>query len=561
MFNKLKLLKNKLLIVSVVPLLLISGVLSWVTMSEMEAFKHEQIESERNALLDQRKSELKSLITLAIASMSDLLSLPASSERDQAVIERLMQLNFGEGTYFFINSFDFYAIGNSRDGLRPKKKLSFTKDPNVKSPLEKMYEVARDGGGHVQYEAWTSKERVARAPKLAYAQTVPGYEWYIGTGYFIDDIDDAVAKKVGNFDMTMSRIMTKTTVVCVSILIFSVLVCVIAIRRALNPLDNMNLALQDIAHGDGDLTHHLKIESEDEVGRCARSFNDFSGKIKNIVVSVSQEASGINEAAVALGDASEKSKTLAEEQRVKAEYLSQVVHEMVASAKEVTNNGFTASEAAEVAREEANKTSNALVKAVHKLQELTTDIDKSSQAIHDLEKETDSIGSVLEVIQQIAEQTNLLALNAAIEAARAGEQGRGFAVVADEVRTLASRTQVSTEEIREMISRLQTGAQNAVSAMNVSQVSSNEARVVTEESKASLDKVNESVSTISDVNSLVATASNQQTNATEELNRNLATLFDLTSESEQESQQVAEISRRLKENAGALNREMGNFTV
>ena len=562
MFKKLKLLKNKLLLICSMPLLIVSLVLSLGTISELENHKQEQIEHERAALLAQKKGELKSLVLLALSSMKEILSRPPSLERDEAVKAMLNQFSFGEGTYFFINSYDMHNIANSRRGPKPKTPLDPTRpSPNVKNTMEKMIDIAKAGGGFIQYQAFKTAAKVDKAPKLAYAQNIPGYDWLISTGYFIDDIEETVQQKVNTLDMTLDRIMVNTGIIILVILSISLVSCFVLIMRTLKPLDNMNKALKDIAHGEGDLTNKLTIEVDDEVGRSAQSFNDFSEKIRKIIIMVTEEAKEIYGGTMQLDKSSKTSNELVKEQKEKTEYLSHVIYEMVTTAQEITNHGVQAESAANEANVEATKTSQALLIAVNKLKSLNEDINKSSIAMNELERETDQIGSVLEVIQQIAEQTNLLALNAAIEAARAGEQGRGFAVVADEVRTLASRTQTSTEEIRKMIERLQMGARNAVSSMDISKASCIEAQEVAETSNESLDKVNEAISVIHEVNTIVATAAKEQTDVTEDLNNNLHGLVQLTTDTEKEMTIVSDTSKQLKDNVQALNKEMSNFTV
>ena len=433
--------------------------------------------------------------------------------------------------------------------------------PGELHPLESMIESAKNGGGFTHYTAFKSLDDENQAPKLAYAQNIPGYDWLIGTGYFIDDIEVAIQNKIAAFEQASKTLLYRTIGLTSLFFITSFVVCYIGVMRAFKPLDNMDKALKDIAHGEGDLTHRLKIENDDEIGRCAASFNEFSEKIRQLVKKVSSEAQQINNATLSLDESSKTSLTFVNQQRDKTEHLSQVVSDMVASAQGITENGTKASQAAGDVNVEATKTSQGLVEAVKTLQGLDEDINQSSQAIDRLEQETDQIGNVLEVIQQIAEQTNLLALNAAIEAARAGEQGRGFAVVADEVRTLASRTQSSTEEIREMIDKLQSGARQAVEAMNISKDSSLQARTVAEESQQSLLKVSESIGIINEVNALVASTAIDQTSATEDLNVSLQDLYGLSGDTEKEIRSVAETSQTLKTNVAELTNEISVFSV
>ncbi|SBT15120.1 methyl-accepting chemotaxis protein [Vibrio celticus] len=557
----MSLLKNKLLFICIVPLLLVSLALFTITINELKSFKNEQIERERVVLLEHKQSELKHLVTLALSSMQDILKLPASKERDMMIIDIANRFKFDDNSFFFLNSYDQWSIANGRINRTEPKKLSFTRDsPTELHPLEKMVLQARSGGGFVQYDAQKSSNS-AYYPKLAYTQNVPGYDWLIGTGYFIDDIELAAQEKVNSFESTITRIMNQTGLIALGIFILSLAACAFSIMKALKPFDNMNEALQDIAHGQGDLTHKLVVEVDDEVGRCAKSFNDFSEKIRLIVKTVSTEAQVIKGASTALDNSSQSSLELVQKQKVKTEFLTHVIHEMIMSAQEIANNGVQAASAANKATEEATKTSASLCDAVQELSRLNEDIHLSSNAMNELRQETEAIGSVLEVIQQIAEQTNLLALNAAIEAARAGDQGRGFAVVADEVRTLASRTQASTEEIRVMIDKLQISANNVVESMTVSRASSVHAKTVTEESNHSLVRVNQAIILLNEVNATISTAANEQTSVTEELNSNLHGLFELTNNTESEVNSVARISEELKQNVVALNKEMSQFTV
>lgn len=564
MFLKHLTLKTKLVFICLIPMVSLAVSLLWQTGKELHTLKATQIEDARAIAIEQKEKQLEGLATTAISSLKPLLELPASPERENKILDHINALSYAGGGYFFVNSFDHQAMANGRKPEVRYKKFLRPGETQVKPMYREMASIAQGGGGFMYTESpkkGQSKEDNTQYQKITYLQKVPEHEWYIGTGFFIDDIDEAVAVKKLSFDQTISNIFWQSAGIAAMLLLLFSALCFFAVRRALAPLFVMNSALMDIAHGRGDLNRKLVIINEDEVGSCARSFNEFSEKIRSIVVNVSNDAQVISQSTNELDQSSTVSFERIQNQRQKSELLATAINEMLASAQEITRNANLASQSALEANKDGETTVHTLQNAVSKLHSLTSDINDSSSAIFALEQETDAIGSVLEVIQQIAEQTNLLALNAAIEAARAGEQGRGFAVVADEVRTLASRTQSSTEEIKAMIDRLQTGATKAVQAMKVSQVSSSETMQEADEAKSSLERMTQRVESINDMNMQIASAAKEQTDVTEDLNHNVHLLFQMTEEAEQEMERIAKTSSNLRQNAMSLSGEVSNFTV
>jgi len=563
MFNKTVPLKSKLLLLCVAIVLVVSCSLVFQSLQELNTLKETQISETRETLLVKKQNELKTLVEMALSSIAPILARPASEERSRAIADHINLLSYAGEGYFFINSFEGFGIANGRNPKVWGMDLMKGKTEKSKNSKRTMTANSKAGGGYLEYGAKKKhqKEDQTLYPKLAYTQQVPGYDWYLGTGFYIDDIDDAVIKKTKSFNETFDLILYKSLLIALVLFCLTLSISYLSIRKALKPLDNMNIALTDIAHGDGDLTKKLTVESKDEVGICAASFNDFTDKIRRVVGTVSEECTTITESTNRLDLSAKDSHKRIHSQRQKAELLSTAINEMLATTLDNSTNANEASSAVSEAGIEINSTLSSLQFSSDKLKTLANNINNSSDAIHVLEKETDSIGSVIEVIQQIAEQTNLLALNAAIEAARAGEQGRGFAVVADEVRTLASRTQTSTKEINAMIEKLQAGAKHAVSLMSANQSSSQETVKATASSMQSLERVNHAMETISNMNFQIATASEQQQSVTEDLNVNVHDLFQMTELAEDELQVIVEIGDELKINVEALNSEMNYFSI
>jgi methyl-accepting chemotaxis protein len=302
-------------------------------------------------------------------------------------------------------------------------------------------------------------------------------------------------------------------------LIVSLLISMLIIKNITVPLESLLHVSERVA--EGDLTVHIDTSPVDELGQLARAMEKMRKNLANIISEISGTTSKL---LVSVGDIAAVAKVSSAnmlEQRSETEQVATAMNEMTATVHEVASNIVATAASAQRAAEETHVGGKVVQEAVQSITKLADQIDDASEIIHRLEHNSHNISSVLDVIRNIAEQTNLLALNAAIEAARAGEQGRGFAVVADEVRTLASRTQQSTGEINDMISQLQ--AESKLSVLAMAKSSEQAGLVVTkaEEAGLSLTTIATRVTHISDLSAQIATAAEEQTAVSEEINRNI----------------------------------------
>jgi len=331
-----------------------------------------------------------------------------------------------------------------------------------------------------------------------------------------------------------------------------------SIKAAFN---NIIVSLDDIASGDGDLTKRLEVTGGQEVRELAEKFNLFVIKIQELVKQVTASSEHLISSVKPLTEMSVDTKLNVNQQENNIEQVATAMNQMTATVQEVARNASMASQAASAADEESNAGQKVVAEVVSAINELAKDAVDTSANIHGLEKDTEQIGSVLDVIKSIAEQTNLLALNAAIEAARAGEQGRGFAVVADEVRTLASRTQKSTSEIQEMIERLQVGAKSAVEAIEQSQKKTNDMVSSAESAGQALSAITQAASSIAEQNTQIATASEQQSAVAEEINMNIVSINTLAAQTASSAEHAAASSQDLEKTAYDLQNLISMFKV
>jgi methyl-accepting chemotaxis protein len=489
--------------------------------------------------------------TSGILKRLQLLEQQGVLTRDEAqseAREMIRGLRYNETEYFFIQGLDQHMLLHpTNPGLEGQDVSAMTDANGLAINVEMLKVAKRDGKGIVHY-SWPKPNQSKPVEKISYITLFEPWGWILGTGVYIDDIQEKFKDeviKIGGIGLAICALLIAITAL---------------ISRSITvPLRHTVHAMADISRGDADLTKQLATDGRDELSEVATDFNRFTAALRTIISDMLVAATATDKAAQTIHGNSTAAKEQSDLQAQQLTLIATALNEVTYSIQDVAQNAEQSAQEVSSAEAQALDGLTNVELTLSEIAALSAVINTGVTTINSLAEQNEKISSVLAIVRAIAEQTNLLALNAAIEAARAGEQGRGFAVVADEVRLLAQRTQDATSDIQSMIGELRLSSSKAVSIIGETQTLSN--RTVSQ-AKLAGECLHAIVTYLRDIASKgrsVAEATFQQSLAVEDINRNLATASMQANEAAQFAEQARGLSDTLQANSTVLKGTLNRF--
>lgn len=506
-------------------------------------------------LLSSKASNTQNLVEAAHSIFETEYELYKKGVVDEEVakktaIEQVKNLRYDNGNYFWINDMSATMVMHPIKPELNGQDLSNFEDPNGKKLFTEFVNVVNASTeGQVDY-MWPAPGGGEPIKKISYVKGFEPWGYIVGSGVYIQDVNNTY----------WSAVSTKIISGIIALLLVGFLSLLIS-RSVTLPISSIVTSLRNIAAGDGDLTQRLPETGNDEITQLASAFNAFIDKVHTLVKQTSQTTDSVNSAVTESSNLASQIHQSITHQKEQTDSVVEAIEKMSNSSSDVFENASNAAQAANQADKSCQNAKEVVSEGVNSVKLLVTEVEKASSVINNLQTNVGDIVSVLEVIRGIAEQTNLLALNAAIEAARAGEQGRGFAVVADEVRTLASRTQDSTEEIQKMIEKLKQGSEEAVNVMESSKAVGEKTLEQSITAGDSLNEITTAVSSITGMNTEINNAAQEQSQIVELIKASISRISEeanATAESSSSSQRTA---ATLSDNAGNLKVLIQQFKV
>ncbi|WP_210394631.1 methyl-accepting chemotaxis protein [Motiliproteus sediminis] len=549
--------RARLTVLAVVPVTLLAIMLLIVTQFETESLSRQQSMQARESLVAVKRTEAKAYMEMAYSAVKDIYE--SGGELEQA-LPILRNLKYGDSGYIFgyTSKGTRVFLGQSDKGLGDN--FWDLTDTQGNKLVQQLIAAGRQGGGYVTY--YFPKPGATEAePKLSYALYLDRWDLMIGTGFYMDDVNAVVESIETSASKTQGDMAAYLIGISVVLLLGAIVFGVLISRSIMKPLRSITESMETLATGDGDLTARLDEEGPQELGRLARGFNAFVGSLQQMIGQVRDVAHEVTERTSVMAAQIDEINGLLRSQHDETDQVATAMSEMSASAHEVSQSASHTASSAGEADQNSRHAAATVQSSRQVVHSLAGYIDSSNEAIKALEGNVHEIASIVDVIQGIAEQTNLLALNAAIEAARAGEQGRGFAVVADEVRSLATKTHESTDEIHKMIEKLKAGSTAAVQAMESSHVSSQEAVERSRAASEELDAITAHIHSVQEQSAVIATAAEEQNQVSDEIAQRIVHISDQSQQSSEIAEQNRASGAELARQANTLRELVGRFKI
>ncbi|KTB67360.1 MULTISPECIES: methyl-accepting chemotaxis protein [Pseudomonas] len=453
----------------------------------------------------------------------------------QQALSAVRGLRYDHDDYFWINDLTPVMIMHAANPKLDGQNLSAIRDPDGFAVFNEFVLLAKAKGAGIVNYRWPKPGADAPVEKTSYIQLFEPWGWIIGSGVYVDDVQAEFNGQVW-----------KASLIGLGIALVMALLVILIARSIVHPLQAAVNAMGNIASGESDLTRTLDTHGRDEVTQLSQHFNSFTAKLRQVVGQLQVCANALGQSSTELGTNASQAHDRSQQQSQQMELVATAINEVTYGVQDVAKNAEHAASEMRDAQAQAQQGQVNIDGSLQQIDQLSSTISQAVEVIRTLSSESTQIGGVLEVIRSIADQTNLLALNAAIEAARAGEQGRGFAVVADEVRLLAQRTQKSTAEIQVMIERLQGHSEAAVKVISDSHSASQLTIEQAGQAGASLTAIGQALRNLNGLNASIASATLQQAHVVEDINQNVTQAAGLSHSTALAAEQSSVASAHLR---------------